>query len=183
MIIVLIIVLIFIIVFTIIIYSCRSEHEILSKPPPLLISDEDSFRIQHSSTGSCVDLTHAGFSLAPCNGTTQLWKWGSGHRLFHVSSSLCLALDVRSKNLSLVDCGTSGSLSWRCQDGAVYTSYEMFLTVIGGTPGVKRNAGENWLRAGSQENICHRAYRGTERDADGSALQAGDDYYMYLSGF
>ncbi|XP_037549016.1 lymphocyte antigen 75 [Nematolebias whitei] len=125
-------------------------------------SGEDSFTIQHSSSLKCLDVNDpANFSLATCDpsSTAQLWKWGSGHRLFHVASSLCLALDVQLKKLSLVDCGSGDLLAWHCQDGAVYTVYDMGLTVSEGKPGVRRDVSENWSRGGSQENICHRTYR------------------------
>lgn len=106
--------------------------------------------------------THANLSLSSCdqNSTSQLWKWGSGHRLFHVGTSLCLALDVRSKTLSLVDCGSNILLWWRCLDGAVYTVYEMALVVTDGEVSTKRDAIDKWLRGGSQDNICQKPYRG-----------------------
>uniref|UniRef100_UPI0037E79329 lymphocyte antigen 75 n=1 Tax=Semicossyphus pulcher TaxID=241346 RepID=UPI0037E79329 len=124
--------------------------------------DEDAFTIQHASTEKCLgwgDSTN--LSLTPCDpkSRTQLWKWGSGHRLFHVATSLCLALDVPSKTLSLVDCGSSTPLRWRCIEGAVHTVYEMGLSASDGKFSAKRAANDTWVRGGSQDNICHRPYR------------------------
>ncbi|XP_024858345.1 lymphocyte antigen 75 isoform X2 [Kryptolebias marmoratus] len=124
--------------------------------------DGGFFTIQHSGSGRCLDAgAAAAFSLAACNpnATGQLWKWGSAHRLFHVASALCLALDVQLKTLSLADCGSGRMLSWHCQGGAVYTVYDMGLTLSEGKPAVKRDAAEDWSRGGTRENICHRGYR------------------------
>uniref|UniRef100_A0A1A8R527 Lymphocyte antigen 75 n=3 Tax=Nothobranchius rachovii TaxID=451742 RepID=A0A1A8R527_9TELE len=129
--------------------------------PVSLRDSNDAFTIQHSSTRKCLDIKiSANLSLSTCDSSrTQLWKWGSGHRLFHVDSSLCLALDVQSKTLKVVDCGSSVLLWWRCLDGVVYTVYEMGLMVGDGKVGVKRNTDDTWVRGGSQDDICHRAYQ------------------------
>ncbi|XP_051919357.1 lymphocyte antigen 75 [Hippocampus zosterae] len=122
---------------------------------------EDSFTIQHSITGSCLssqDSGSLGVSACDANNTSHLWKWGSGHRLFHVATALCLALDVHSKSLSLADCG-SDILWWRCMDGAVFTVYQMSLVVSGGQLAAQRDAHDAWVRGGSQESICRRPYR------------------------
>ncbi|MEQ2302365.1 hypothetical protein AMECASPLE_006125 [Ameca splendens] len=124
--------------------------------------DEDAFTIQHSTTSKCVAIgLSRDFSMTFCNSSnsSQLWKWGSGDRLFHLSTSLCLALNVTSKMLSLVDCGSSFPLSWRCLDGLVFTVYQMGLTVIKDKVGVNRDSNDTWVRGGSQDNICHRPYR------------------------
>ncbi|XP_073320102.1 lymphocyte antigen 75 [Pagrus major] len=123
--------------------------------------DEDAFTIQHSSTEKCLEIrTPTDFSLTTCDtdSRSQLWKWGSGHRLFHVATSRCLALHVPSKTLSLVDCGST-LLWWRCLDGAVFTVYEMGLAASEGKVAAKRDTNETWLRGGSQEDICQKPYR------------------------
>lgn len=128
-----------------------------------ITSDEDAFTVQHSSTGKCL---HAGasadLSLTSCdsNSGSQLWKWGSAHRLFHVATSRCLALDVPSKKLSLVDCGANILLRWRCLDGVVYTVYQMGLAVNDSKVVARRDANDTWVRGGSQDNICQRPYHG-----------------------
>ncbi|XP_062280190.1 lymphocyte antigen 75 isoform X1 [Scomber scombrus] len=124
--------------------------------------DEDKFTIKHSSTGKCLSATTASdLSVSNCdpNSNSQSWKWGSGHRLFHVGTSLCLALNVSSKALSLVDCSFNTWLWWRCQDGAVYTVYQMGLVVTNGKLDAKRDPTDTWVRGGYQDNICHRPYR------------------------
>ncbi|XP_061133467.1 lymphocyte antigen 75 [Syngnathus typhle] len=126
-------------------------------------SVEDAFTIQHSITGNCLsaqDSESLGVSTCDANSTSfHLWKWGSGHRLFHVATSLCLALDVHSKSLSLADCDSNMLLSWRCLDGVVFTVYQMGLVVSGGQLAAKRYGQDTWVRGGSLDSICQRPYR------------------------
>uniref|UniRef100_A0A1A8KHS5 Lymphocyte antigen 75 n=1 Tax=Nothobranchius kuhntae TaxID=321403 RepID=A0A1A8KHS5_NOTKU len=150
--------------------------------PVSLRDSNDAFTIQHSSTRKCLDIKiSANLSLSTCDSSrTQLWKWGSGHRLFHVDSSLCLALDVQSKTLKVVDCGSSVLLWWRCLDGVVYTVYEMGLMVGDGKVGVKRNTDDTWVRGGSQDDICHRAYQvihTSQGNSDGAPCEFPFKYY------
>lgn len=126
-------------------------------------TDEDAFTIQHATTQQCLGTgVSTDLTLTPCdpNSQTQLWKWGSRHRLFHVATSRCLALHVATKTLSLVDCGSEILLVWRCLDGAVYTVYQMFLSGSDGKVGARRDANDTWVRGGSQDNICQKPYRG-----------------------
>ncbi|CAN9507209.1 unnamed protein product [Ophioblennius macclurei] len=130
---------------------------------PAQDSDEDAFAIQHSSSGMCLG---AGASLsdvivAACdaNSTAQMWKWASRHRLYNVKTSLCLRIDVSSKTLSLVECENDFSLQWVCLDQTVHTAYQTFLAVSEGKAVVKSLAGDDWVRGGTQETICHRPYR------------------------
>ncbi|XP_057696411.1 lymphocyte antigen 75 [Corythoichthys intestinalis] len=123
---------------------------------------EDAFTIQHSVTGNCLSVQNSkslGLSACSPNSTTQLWKWGSGHRLFHVATTLCLAVDVQPKTLTLVDCDSDRPIWWRCTDDAVFTVYQMSLVVNDGRLGVKRDTRDDWMRGGSQENICQKSYR------------------------
>lgn len=125
-------------------------------------TDEDAFTIQHSGTKTCLSAGPSkDLSVAPCDpgGRSQLWKWGTGHRLFHVATSLCLAFDVRSKALSLVDCNAAIPLWWRCLDGSVYTAY-VALVVIDGKLATKQDTPDAWVRGGSQDDICQKPYRG-----------------------
>ena len=104
----------------------------------------------------------ANLSLITCNpdSTSQLWKWGSGHRLFHVATARCMVLSVRSKALTLVDCGSGISMPWHCLDGALYTVYQMGLAFSEDKVLVKRDTNDAWIRGGTQNNICQRPYRG-----------------------
>ncbi|XP_069381854.1 lymphocyte antigen 75 [Paralichthys olivaceus] len=131
-------------------------------PADVQASEEDAFTIQHLGTGKCLGTgASANLSLITCNADSrsQMWKWGSGHRLFHVASSTCLALEVLSKRLSLVDCGANIPLSWHCLDGAVYTVYQMGLAVSESKVATKRDTNDSWVRGGSQDNICEKPYR------------------------
>ncbi|XP_022624039.1 lymphocyte antigen 75-like [Seriola dumerili] len=119
--------------------------------------DEDAFTIQHSSTGKCLE-TDLNLNTCDPNSKSQLWKWGMGHRLFHVATSHCLALDVRYKTLSLIDCGSDVLLRWQCLDGAVFTAYQMGLAANKSKVVAKRDPSDVWVRGGSQDNICQKSY-------------------------
>ncbi|XP_041650306.1 lymphocyte antigen 75 isoform X2 [Cheilinus undulatus] len=146
--------------------------------------DEDAFTIQHTSTGKCLGTgASTNITLLPCDpkNRTQLWKWGSGHRLFHVATSLCLALDVPTKTLSLVDCGANILLVWRCLDGTVYTVYQMGLAASDGKIIAKRETNDTWVRGGSEANICQKPYR-VVHTMDGNAFGAPCDFPFKYNG-
>uniref|UniRef100_A0A3Q0QN43 Lymphocyte antigen 75 n=1 Tax=Amphilophus citrinellus TaxID=61819 RepID=A0A3Q0QN43_AMPCI len=124
--------------------------------------DEDAFQIQHKSTGKCLGAWGQGnLSLTTCDpaSDSQQWKWGADHRLFHVGTSLCMAIDIPSRMLTMFDCGSNNLLWWRCLDGTVYTVYQMLLTVSKGEVALRRESNDTWVRKGSQDNICQRPYR------------------------
>ncbi|XP_028999438.1 lymphocyte antigen 75 isoform X2 [Betta splendens] len=120
-------------------------------------SDDDAFAIQHAGSRRCLDA----LTLGTCepSSRSQLWKWASGRRLFHLASSRCLALEVRSKTLSLVDCGADIDQSWNCVDGVVYTVYQMRLSVNKDRVVASANNNDTWVRGGSEEDVCQRPYR------------------------
>ncbi|XP_062383151.1 lymphocyte antigen 75 [Sardina pilchardus] len=143
-------------------------------------SGDDAFTIQHVNTSQCLvaGTDTQSLALANCSTTdppgTRLWKWGSGHRLFHVGSSRCLGLEVGKKALVLSDCDSAGTmLKWLCVGRAVYTNYEMGLTRDGKTTLViaKRKPTDGWSRGGSEDNICQQPYK-TIHTRDGNALGA-----------
>ncbi|CAG5858057.1 unnamed protein product [Menidia menidia] len=96
--------------------------------------DEDAFSIQHRGSGACLSADPSGaVTTAACDAgaAAQRWKWGSAHRLFHAATARCLALDVRSKALALLDCGAGAHMGWRCLGGgAVHTAYQMELAMF-----------------------------------------------------
>lgn len=139
-------------------------------------SDVDAFTIQHVNTSMCL-VANADKSLALANcsnppGSDMNWKWGSGHRLFHVGSSQCLGLEVHSKRLLLSGCeSTNTILKWLCVGQAIYTEYEMGLTSDGKTVVAKHNPTDSWRRGGLEENICQQPFK-TIHTRDGNALGA-----------
>ncbi|KPP69223.1 hypothetical protein Z043_112037 [Scleropages formosus] len=113
---------------------------------------DDTFSVEHRGSGRCLVADGQQLRLAEC-AAADLWKWVSGHRLFHVSSGRCLGLEVRSKALRLLDCAPAGDvLWWRCADGVVYTAYQMCLAVVNGTVGAKRDSTDRW-------SVCERSYQ------------------------
>lgn len=132
--------------------------------------DVDAFTIQHVNTTMCL-VANADKSLALANctnppGSDMNWKWGSGHRLFHVGSSQCLGLEVYSKKLLLSGCeSTNTILKWLCVGQAIYTEYEMGLTSDGKTVVVKHQPTDSWRRGGLEENICQQPFKSKGRKA------------------
>ncbi|XP_051531593.1 lymphocyte antigen 75-like isoform X3 [Myxocyprinus asiaticus] len=122
---------------------------------------DDSFTIQHNTTGKCLLVQNGALQLRECSSVPALsWKWGSAHRLFHVESSMCLGLEVRSKTVTLFSCDFTEILQWKCFEDIIYTEYQMKLSA-GDDDSVtaKRDATDTWKRGGSSENICQQPYR------------------------
>jgi len=133
----------------------------------LFHEDGDSFTIRHAATGQCLVATEtAGVALGPCtptHGPAQVWKWGSGQRLFHVPTTLCLGLDLRSKHPGLFPCGSQGLegvLRWRCLQGALLTAYQMGLVFSGDKLVAQRDAIDVWTADQTPGGVCQRTYRG-----------------------
>uniref|UniRef100_A0A3B3DKA4 Lymphocyte antigen 75 n=1 Tax=Oryzias melastigma TaxID=30732 RepID=A0A3B3DKA4_ORYME len=127
-----------------------------------LMSNEDTFSIQHSGTGTCLSAqAPAQLILATCDpkNSFQQWKWSSGHRLFHMGTSLCLAMELPVKKVYLTDCGSTDPLWWQCADGALFTAYQMTLSLSEGKLVAKRESNDTWVIGGSQSNICTKPYR------------------------
>ncbi|KAJ8003555.1 hypothetical protein DPEC_G00149570 [Dallia pectoralis] len=135
-----------------------------------LLSGDDSFTIQHVSTGKCLvaktmpgsEGSQFSLTLDECESSGgSRWKWGSGHRLFNMATSRCLGLGVKTKALSLFGCeSTRGNmLWWRCLDTVVSTAYEMRLTASDGRVAAERGSSDAWTRDGGDENICQQPPR------------------------
>ncbi|XP_072516907.1 lymphocyte antigen 75 [Salminus brasiliensis] len=126
-----------------------------------VVTGDDTFSIQHEGTGKCLQAQHNSLKLGNCSADPScLWKWGSGHRLFHTGSSACLAMDVPTKTLSLASCSAEPELQWFCYEGSIYTTYQMRLSAIAnGTVLAKRDAPDSWIRGGTSENICQQMYQ------------------------
>ncbi|XP_051528122.1 lymphocyte antigen 75 isoform X2 [Myxocyprinus asiaticus] len=122
---------------------------------------DDTFTIQHKSTGKCLLVQNGALKLGGCSTEPAMsWKWGSGHRLFHVESSMCLGLEVHSKTVTLFSCDSTEILQWKCFEDIINTEYHMKLSMgAEDTVTAKRDATDTWKRGGSSENICQRPYR------------------------
>uniref|UniRef100_A0A3P8UFM2 Lymphocyte antigen 75 n=1 Tax=Cynoglossus semilaevis TaxID=244447 RepID=A0A3P8UFM2_CYNSE len=145
---------------------------------------DDAFTIQHLGTGQCLTMgTSKGLTLTTCDSKniTQLWKWGSRRRLFHLATASCLALDLHTKAVSLMDCNTNYLLWWGCVDGAVYTVYQMGLAVTDGKVGTKRDTNDTWVRGETQENICQKPYR-VVHTVDGNSAGKPCDFPFKFNG-
>ncbi|KAL1021872.1 hypothetical protein UPYG_G00019130 [Umbra pygmaea] len=127
--------------------------------------DDGSFTIQHVNTGKCLvakavsGASVFSITLEECDGSQgSQWKWGSSHHLFHVGTSQCLGLEEETKALSLFSCDST-MLWWRCQDGTIYTVYQMGLKVTDGLVSAKRDSLDTWRRDSWNEDICQRPMR------------------------
>ncbi|XP_072321541.1 lymphocyte antigen 75 [Eucyclogobius newberryi] len=124
--------------------------------------DDDAFTIEQSWSGRCISADASEqITLAPCDAGEMLqqWKWGSGERLFHLSTTKCLAFHFPSKKLSLADCDAGPSLWWRCRNGLVYTVYQKGLSATpDGKVTVKNEFNDTWVLGGSQDSICQKPY-------------------------
>ncbi|KAJ8255349.1 hypothetical protein GJAV_G00203860 [Gymnothorax javanicus] len=124
---------------------------------------EGNFTIRHVALGLCLRADLEGLRLMECSGSPEeQWKWGSGHRLFHVVTAQCLGLKVPDKNktLALLDCGSSnGTLSWRCEGLAVYVWSRNYLSVTDGKLVARSSSEDRWARDSSTESICQQPYQ------------------------
>uniref|UniRef100_A0A3Q1GDB1 Lymphocyte antigen 75 n=1 Tax=Acanthochromis polyacanthus TaxID=80966 RepID=A0A3Q1GDB1_9TELE len=149
------------------------------------ITEDEAFTIQHSSSKKCLASgTLADLILATCdpNSRSQQWLWGYKRQLYNLNTSLCLAFNVHTKTPALVDCGSSLPLGWRCAaDGSVYTVYQMGLVVTGGKVAAKRDSNDTWVKAGSQDNICHRQDR-VVHTANGNSFGSPCDFPFKYNG-
>ncbi|XP_016331932.1 lymphocyte antigen 75-like isoform X1 [Sinocyclocheilus anshuiensis] len=126
-----------------------------------VINGEDTFAIQHNSSGKCLLVQDGALKLGDCSSVPAVsWKWGSAHRLFHMESSMCLGLEVRSKIVTLFSCDSTEILWWKCYEDIIYTEYQMKLSVgTNDSVTAKRDGQDTWKRGGSSENICQQPYR------------------------
>ncbi|XP_050978135.1 lymphocyte antigen 75 isoform X1 [Labeo rohita] len=122
---------------------------------------DDTFTIQHNSSGKCLLVQGGALKLGDCSSVPAVsWKWGSAHRLFHMESSMCLGLEVRSKTVTLFSCDSTEILRWKCYEDIIYTEYQMKLSVgTNNSVTAKRDGQDTWKRGGSSENICQQPYR------------------------
>ncbi|KTG47312.1 hypothetical protein cypCar_00030790, partial [Cyprinus carpio] len=125
------------------------------------LKGEDTFTIQHHSSGKCLLVQDGALKLGDCSSVPAVsWKWGSAHRLFHMESSMCLGLEVRSKTVTLFSCDSTEILRWKCYEDIIYTEYQMKLSVgTNDSVTAKRDGQDTWKRGGSSENICQQSYR------------------------
>ncbi|ROI84218.1 Lymphocyte antigen 75 [Anabarilius grahami] len=124
-------------------------------------SGDDTFTIQHNGNGKCLLFQNEALKLGDCSLVPAVsWKWGSAHRLFHVESSKCLGLEVRSKTVTLFSCDSTEILRWKCYEDVIYTEYQMKLSARpNDSVTAKRDGQDTWKRGGSLDNICQRPYR------------------------
>ncbi|XP_007237400.3 lymphocyte antigen 75 [Astyanax mexicanus] len=124
-------------------------------------SGDGTFTIQHEGSRKCLQVQHGALVLGNCSAEPScLWKWGSARRLFHTGSSACLGMYVPNKTLSLTSCLAEPQLQWYCNEGSLFTIYQMKLSATAnGTVVAKREAPDSWIRGGTSENICQQMYQ------------------------
>ncbi|XP_064183475.1 lymphocyte antigen 75 [Anguilla rostrata] len=140
---------------------------------PTLNNGEGIFNIRHADSGRCLWADLQGLQLLECSGAPEeQWKWGSGHRLFHVVTAQCLGLRVQNKSLALLDCSSSdGTLSWHCDEQALYVWSRKYLSVTEGKLGARNSLQDRWVRDNTSESICQYPYQ-VVFTSDGNSLGA-----------
>ncbi|XP_066544718.1 lymphocyte antigen 75 isoform X1 [Amia ocellicauda] len=118
------------------------------------------FKIRHESSGKCLQAENSQLSVTDCKDSLSVqWKWGSGHRLFHVGSAQCLGLDITTKAVGLFECNNNKKeLWWRCDGGSIFSAYKRNLAVVNDTVTTKSELTDTWLRDLSSESICEQPY-------------------------
>ncbi|XP_023658327.2 lymphocyte antigen 75 isoform X2 [Paramormyrops kingsleyae] len=146
-------------------------------------SGDDSFSIRHVSTSRCLQGEDRRVGVARCTSfDQQRWKWGSGHRLFHVATGRCLGLEADSKTLALLSCDSAGDmLWWRCSGGIIHTASQLSLSVINDAVAVKKGFGDQWMRDNTSENICQRPYQ-VLYSTMGNSFGAACEFPFYYNG-
>ncbi|KAI1898277.1 hypothetical protein AGOR_G00070670 [Albula goreensis] len=126
-----------------------------------LIPGDGIFTIRHLSSGGCLKADLQGLRVEKCGGfPEEQWKWGSGHRLFHVVTAQCLGLEVRDMTVALMECGSSEeTLSWRCTEKAIYAWSGRYLTVTNGIVETSNGTLDKWGRDNTSDSICHHPYQ------------------------
>ncbi|KAJ8352230.1 hypothetical protein SKAU_G00237060 [Synaphobranchus kaupii] len=149
---------------------------------PTLNYGEGIFTIRHVSSGKCLQADIQGLRMAECGASPEeQWKWGSGHRLFHVDTAQCLGLKVHDKRLALFDCSFSeGSLSWRCDEQAIYVWPGKYLSVTEGKLGANHSQ-DRWVRDNTSESICNHPYQ-VVFTTSGNSLGAPCDFPFRYNG-
>lgn len=131
-----------------VIFSQIDNHQITKC---FIYAGDDTFTIQHNENGKCLLVQNEALKLGNCSLVpVASWKWGSAHRLFHVESSKCLGLEVRSKTVTLSSCDSTEILRWKCYEDVIYTEYQMKLSA-GPDDSVtaKRDGQDTWKEEGA----------------------------------
>ncbi|RXN22317.1 secretory phospholipase A2 receptor-like protein [Labeo rohita] len=142
-------------------FICKTSTGAIKEVEVEPLKGDDTFTIQHNSSGKCLLVQGGALKLGDCSSVPAVsWKWGSAHRLFHMESSMCLGLEVRSKTVTLFSCDSTEILRWKCYEDIIYTEYQMKLSVVtNNSVTAKRDGQDTWKRGGSSENICQQPYR------------------------
>ncbi|XP_078408371.1 secretory phospholipase A2 receptor [Cetorhinus maximus] len=123
------------------------------------------FILQSEHLDTCINVENEELILDNCNwaSSSMLWKWVSKHRLFHISSSMCLGLNISAHQqpLKLFNCGSAiGILWWHCS-GKVLTSASQYKLAIGKRQRIvaERSVYDRWKRYMTQdEGPCEHPY-------------------------
>ncbi|XP_048455173.1 secretory phospholipase A2 receptor [Rhincodon typus] len=138
---------------------------VLNKNELLRLLGNNIFILQSEHLNKCITVKNQVLILDDCSqpSSNMLWKWVSKHRLFHLSSSMCLGLNISAKQppLKLFNCGSIIPILWWHCSGKVLTSASQYKLTVGQGQSIiaERTVYDRWKRYMTQdEGPCEHPY-------------------------
>ncbi|XP_059503291.1 secretory phospholipase A2 receptor [Stegostoma tigrinum] len=147
-------------------WSCYiAAASVLNKNELSRLLGNNIFILQSEHLNKCITVKNQVLILDDCSqpSSNMLWKWVSKHRLFHLSSSMCLGLNISAKQppLKLFNCGSIIPILWWHCSGKVLTSASQYKLTVGQGQRIiaERMVYDRWKRYMTQdEGPCEHPY-------------------------